>query len=100
MDETGERFVLSDLYRFQARISMHKSDHQAGESQLLKALEIARKQQARLWELRASINLAKLWREQGKVDDAISLLVPIHGSIEEGDCPEEQAMIKELLVTC
>ncbi len=72
MDETGELLWLSDLYRLQARISIHKADPQSAEIQLLKALEIARKQQTVLWELRASIDLARLWQEQEKTVEAIA----------------------------
>lgn len=97
MDETEENFVRSDLHRLQARFSLHKSDSVTAEAQLLTALEIARQQQAGLFELRASIDLAKLWQDQDKTDEAISLLKPIHRSIDEGDCPEEQAIIVELL---
>lgn len=97
MDETEEYFVLSDLYRLQARVSIHKSNPQAAETQLHKALEIARQQQAGLFELRASIDLAKLWQDQDKIEEAISLLDPIHRSIDEGDCLEDQAIAKAVL---
>ena len=99
MDETGEVFVLSDFYRLQARITLHKSDPQNAETQLLKALEVARQQKAVLWELRASIDLAKLWQEQGKVVEAITLLEPAHRSIDKGDCPDDQAIARELLAS-
>ena len=98
MDETGELFALSDLYRLQARISTHKSDPHAAEAQLLKALAIARQQQAVLWELRAAIDLAHLWQEQGRIDEAFALLDPVHNSIAEGDCPEDRATAQTMLV--
>ena len=97
MDETEEEFSLSDLHRLQARFSLHKSDSRMAEAQLHTALEVARRQHAGLWELRASIDLARLWQEQKRTDEAISLLVPIHSSIDNGDCPEDQAIAKKLL---
>ena len=99
MDETGEFFGESDYYRLKARISIHKSDSESAEAQLHKALEISRRQQADLWELRASIDLAKLWKTQGKDDRARALLEPLHINLEEGDCPEDQATARELLAT-
>ena len=99
MDETGELFGLSDLYRLKACISLRKSDARSAETLLFKALEIARQQKATLWELRSAIDLATLWQQQKKTDEAIALLEPISGSIDEGDCSTEQAVAIELLAS-
>ena len=48
------------------------------------ALAVARAQKAKSWELRAATNLARLWRDQGKRDQARDLLAPIYGWFTEG----------------
>ncbi|MEH6646529.1 ATP-binding protein [Sulfitobacter sp.] len=98
IDETGEAYTLSDLHRVQAAIAMAGGDTETMEHYLVTALDVARQQGAKLWELRAAIDLAGLWRDQGKTTEAISLLQPVHDSIAEGDCPEDRATARELLV--
>ena len=49
-----------------------------------RALVIARQQQAKSWELRAAVSMARLWREQGKRDEARDLLAPVYGWFTEG----------------
>jgi len=49
-----------------------------------RALAVARQQQAKSWELRASMSLARLWRDQGKVSEARELLAPVYGWFTEG----------------
>jgi predicted ATPase len=46
--------------------------------------DVVRQQQAKSWELRASMSLARLWRDQGKVQQARGLLVPVYGWFTEG----------------
>ena len=64
------------------------------------SLSVARQQQAKSWELRAAMSLARLWRDQGKQDEARDLLVPIHGWFTEGfetrDLKEARALLGEL----
>jgi predicted ATPase len=65
-----------------------------------KAIEIARKQQAKSWELRASTSLARLWQQQGKKEQARQLLAEIYGWFTEGfdtkDLQEAKALLEEL----
>jgi predicted ATPase len=65
-----------------------------------RALSIARQQQAKSWELRASISLARLWRDQGKEQQARELLTPVYGWFTEGfdtrDLKEANALLEEL----
>ena len=49
-----------------------------------RALEVARKQQAKSWELRAAMSMARLWRDQGKRHEARELLAPVYGWFTEG----------------
>jgi hypothetical protein len=49
------------------------------EVHLWRSIEISRSQKARAFELRASMSLARLWRDQGKVEEARELLAPVYG---------------------
>jgi predicted ATPase len=65
-----------------------------------RALEVARKQQAKAWELRAAMSMARLQRDQGKVQQARELLAPVYGWFTEGfdtlDLREAKALLAEL----
>ena len=65
-----------------------------------RALAVARQQQAKSWELRAAMSLARLWRDQGKVQQARELLAPVHGWFTEGfdtrDLKEAKALLEDL----
>ena len=63
---------------------MLEGDFDSAESSYLSALELARSQNVMSWQLRAATDLAKLWRQQGKRDDAIGLLSPILSWFTEG----------------
>jgi predicted ATPase len=107
MEETGERHWETELYRLQAELLLMQGNeagagaslHQA-ESCFQHAIEVARQQQAKSWELRATVSLARLWREQGKVDEARQMLAEIYGWFTEGfdsaDLIEARALLKEL----
>jgi predicted ATPase len=56
----------------------------AAERNYHQALEVAKWQRAKLWELRAATSLARLWRDQGKRREARDLLAPIYGWFTEG----------------
>jgi predicted ATPase len=49
-----------------------------------RALEVARQQEAKSWELRGAMSMARLWRDQGKRDEARELLAPVYGWFTEG----------------
>jgi predicted negative regulator of RcsB-dependent stress response len=74
-------------------------NREAAEQHLQTALNVARQQGAKLYELRAATDLASLWRDQGKIAEASSLLQAVHDSIAEGDCPEDRAAAHDLLAT-
>jgi class 3 adenylate cyclase/predicted ATPase len=65
-----------------------------------RALSVARQQQAKSWELRAAMSLARLWRDQGKVREARELLAPVYGWFTEGfdtlDLKDAKALLGEL----
>jgi predicted ATPase len=64
------------------------------------ALAVARQQQAKSWELRAAMSMARLWRNQGRRDEARDLLAPVYGWFTEGfdtlDLKEAKALLEEL----
>jgi predicted ATPase len=70
------------------------------EGYFLKAIDIARKQQAKSWELRATTSLARLWQQQGKHDAAHTMLSKIYNWFTEGfdtkDLQEAKALLDEL----
>ena len=55
-----------------------------GRGNFERALAVARQQQAKSWELRAAMSMARLWRNQGKRDEARNLLAPVYGWFTEG----------------
>ena len=65
-----------------------------------RALAVARQQQAKSWELRAAMSMARLWRDQGKVQQARELLTPVYGWFTQGfdtlDLKEASALLDEL----
>jgi class 3 adenylate cyclase/predicted ATPase len=78
-DRMGERWFEAELRRVQGEwLVAHRRDgQQRAEACFHHALAVAREQRARTWELRAATSLARLWRDQGKRDEALDLLVPV-----------------------
>jgi predicted ATPase/DNA-binding winged helix-turn-helix (wHTH) protein len=69
------------------------------EACFLKALEVARRQQARSWELRATMSLSRLWLQQGKKEEARRMLAEIYGWFTEGFATTDLQEAKALLAT-
>ena len=76
-------------------------DAAKAEAYFDRALAVARAQQATSWELRASMSMARLWRDQGKRDEARDLLAPVYGWFTEGfdtlDLKEAKKLLDELV---
>jgi predicted ATPase len=100
VERTDERWYEAELYRLLAEALITNSDRHDAEQWLCRALQTARQQDARLWELRAATSLARLWRDQGKRDEARDLLAPVYGWFTEGfdtlDLKEASALLDEL----
>ena len=82
--ETGIIDFLSELHRLKGEVLRQKKNETGAEANFLKAIEVARTQQARSWELRAAASLASLWQAQGRKDEAFALLNPIYHWFTEG----------------
>jgi predicted ATPase len=86
---TGERWLEAELYRHKGRLLLREGQSELAEGLYRKALGIAREQEAKLWELRAAVSLARLHRDQGRHAEAPDLLAPVYGWFTEGfDTPE------------
>jgi hypothetical protein len=75
----------ADIHRIRGEIALLSSgrDTAKAEAYFDRALAVARKQQAKSWELRAAMSMARLWRDQGKRQQAHDLPVPIYGWFTE-----------------
>jgi predicted ATPase len=99
---TGERLWQGELYRLKGELLLviSPSDDAEVERCFLRSLDIARRQGTRSWELRAAMSLSRLWRTQGKHDEARKILGDIYGWFTEGfdtaDLKEAKALFEEL----
>jgi predicted ATPase len=82
-EETKEGFWRSEPYRLKGELFL-STNKAAAEECFANAIAIAKSQEAKLYELAASIGMARLWQGQGKTDEARDLLTPIHGWFTEG----------------
>jgi predicted ATPase len=102
LETTKEKWFEAELNRIAGEIATRPSqqDLVKAEAYFEQALVVARAQQARSWELRAAMSLARLWRDQGKVSEALELLAPVYGWFTEGfdtrDLKEAKALLDEL----
>ena len=91
-----------DVHRISGDIALKSPEPDApkAEACFQRALSVARQQQAKSWELRAAMSLARLWRDQGKVRRARELLAPVYGWFTEGfdtlDLKEAKALLEQL----
>jgi predicted ATPase len=86
IEATGERWFEAEVSRIAGKIALLSPapDASNAEAYFEHALSIARQQQAKSWELRAAMSMARLWRDQGKRDEARYLLAPVYGWFSEG----------------
>ena len=102
VETTKESRWEAEVNRVAGEIALKfpERDAKKAEAYFERALAIARQQQAKSWELRAAMRLARLWRDQGKVREARELLAPVYGWFTEGfdarDLKEAKAFLEEL----
>jgi predicted ATPase len=101
-NSNGEGRWTAELYRLQGELllTLASEHHAEAETCFQQALEAARRQQAKSWELRAAMSLARLWQRQGKRTAARELLAPVYGWFTEGfdtvDLQEAKALLEAL----
>jgi len=99
-ERTGERWFAAELNRRKGQLMLRQGNARAAEEMYRKALSIAEEQEAKLWELRASVSLARVRRDQGRHAEALNLLAPIYGWFTEGfdtpDLKEAKTLLDEL----
>jgi predicted ATPase len=104
VDHTGERYQEAEVYRIKGELLLHAAggvrNTVLAEECFQHALAVARRQQAKSWELRAAMSLSRLWQQQGKRAEARQLLAPIYGWFIEGfdtaDIQEARALLDAL----
>jgi predicted ATPase len=84
IEATGERMFEAELYRLRGELQLEVGRVESGEAALTTAVAVARRQQARVWELRAIAALARHWSENGNTTAARDLLAPVYGWFSEG----------------
>jgi predicted ATPase len=98
--ESGARWWDAEIHRLKGMVLLSRRDPEASEACFVHSKEIAQRQNAKSLELRASTCLARLWRDQGKVQQARELLAPVYGWFTEGfdtrDLKEAKALLEEL----
>jgi predicted ATPase len=99
-DATGCRMDEPEMHRLKGELLLMQGDEAEAEASFHKAIEVARRQQARSWELRATASLCRLWQKQGKQKEARQVLDQIYGWFSEGfdtaDLRDARSLLKEL----
>jgi predicted ATPase len=100
IETTNERIWEADVYRVRGNLLNATGDQASAEQSYCQALMVARRQSAKLFELRAAMRMARLWRDQGKRNEARELLAPVYGWFTEGfdtaDLKKSKTLLDEL----
>jgi predicted ATPase len=100
LERTGMRWLAAELNRLKGHLMLRQGHSAAAEELYGKALSIAAEQEAKLWELRAAVSLARLRRDQCRHAEARDLLAAVYGWFTEGfgtpDLKDAKALLDEL----
>jgi predicted ATPase len=102
VETTKERWCEAEIHRIAGEIAFISPEHDVAkaEAHFERALAVACEQQAKSWELRAAMSIARLWRDQGKRQQAHDLLAPVYDRFTEGfdtlDLKEAKALLEQL----
>jgi len=101
IERTGERWLEAELHRHKGQLLQRKGHSYAAEDLFRKALSVAQQQEAKLWELRAAVSLARLHRDQGRRAEAHDLVAPVYRWFTEGlgtpDLKEAKVLLDKLM---
>jgi predicted ATPase len=103
VDTTGERWYEAELHRLKGELLLQQNSHNQANAETCfhHALDLARTQQAKSFELRTATSLARLWQQQGKRQEAHDLLAPVYHWFTEGfdtaDLKDAKALLDELV---
>ena len=96
-----ERWIEAEIHRLRGTLLLSMHEQTAAEDSYRHALAVAQRQSATFWELRAALDLARLWLDQGKRNEARNLLAPVYNWFTEGfDTPllqDTKALLDELV---
>jgi class 3 adenylate cyclase/tetratricopeptide (TPR) repeat protein len=100
LETTKQRWCEAEIFRIAGETMIKSCCAAKAEPYLTRALAVSREQQAKSWELRSAMSMARLWRSQGKVQQARELLAPVYGWFTEGfdtlDLKEAKALLEQL----
>jgi predicted ATPase len=102
VERSREKWCEAEVHRIAGEIALKSlaPDTEKAEKYFDRALAVARQQQTKSWELRAAMSMARLWRDQGKQQQARELLAPVYGWFTEGfdtvDLKEAKSLLEEL----
>jgi class 3 adenylate cyclase/predicted ATPase len=102
IEKTRDAWFHAEVNRVAGEIALKSPEANVAKAQVYfeQALAIARAQRAKSWELRAAMSMARLWRDQGKRDEAHRLLAPVYGWFTEGfdtlDLKDAKALLAKL----
>ena len=102
IETSRETWFEAEVNRMTGEIALLSREAETAKTEAFfeRMLVVARRQKAKSWELRAAMSMARLWRDQGKRDEARELLAPIYGWFTEGfdtrDLKEAKALLDEL----
>jgi predicted ATPase len=103
VEQQEERWWEAEVYRLRGVLLLRQPGmpQEEAETWMQRALDVARRQQAKSLELRAAMSLARLWQSQGKRQEAYDLLAPVYNWFTEGfdtaDLKEAKTLLDELV---
>jgi class 3 adenylate cyclase/predicted ATPase len=102
IESSKEKWAEAEVHRIAGEIALKSlaPDTEKAEKHFERALSVARQHQMKTFELRAAMSMARLWRDQGKAQQARELLAPVYGWFTEGfdtlDLKDAKSLLDEL----
>jgi predicted ATPase len=98
METHDERYMEAEIYRHRGELALLRGEESdSAEARFRQAIEVARRQEAKSLELRATMGLARLWRKQGRQDEARNRLAAVYEEFTEGFATPDLTDARELL---